>query len=317
VTIPGVLDDEGDYRLGPQSVSTTKPGTTVFTRVPSVAPARRQVSTRQLEELEFLLADPRVHPRVLLERLRAARRSLVASPGWEVASIPGRGSYASHSGLVARLDAVQAELESRLGKRLSARGSLAGLGSSGNDLELLRYNQRGALAQLLAIEEHLQQQPPGVPSSWCARKHTLLCCDHHLAEAVNHASRIDPRLAETCRALRAEAERVLQPHRPGAPLDLGAVARLRNRMREVFGDPTLAPSSSCSVCSNDQLAGLGQGKSQGVRLFDVFVLGPFMVWAASRQEEGLPGWARLGLLLGGLGTILYNGKNYLEIEAGR
>lgn len=52
-------------------------------------------------------------------------------------------------------------------------------------------------------------------------------------------------------------------------------------------------------------------KSQRVRLVDVFVLGPFMVWYAGRAAD-VPEWAR-GVLAGaGIATVLYNGANYLE-----
>lgn len=60
-------------------------------------------------------------------------------------------------------------------------------------------------------------------------------------------------------------------------------------------------------------------KTQNVRLFDVLVLGPFMVWAGYKAR-GIPGWARAGIVAAGVGTIVYNGKNYLEaqaVEAGR
>lgn len=50
-------------------------------------------------------------------------------------------------------------------------------------------------------------------------------------------------------------------------------------------------------------------KSQGVRLLDVFVLGPYMMWKASQLPEPP---ARLVLALVGIGTILYNGRNYLR-----
>lgn len=53
-------------------------------------------------------------------------------------------------------------------------------------------------------------------------------------------------------------------------------------------------------------------KSQRVRLLDVLVLGPFMVWAAGRRE--LPEWARAGLAIGGALTIVYNAANYVELE---
>lgn len=56
-------------------------------------------------------------------------------------------------------------------------------------------------------------------------------------------------------------------------------------------------------------------KAQAVRLFDVFLLGPFMVWAAGRLEA--PESARMFLWLAGMGTIAYNGYNYLKIERQR
>ena len=49
-------------------------------------------------------------------------------------------------------------------------------------------------------------------------------------------------------------------------------------------------------------------KTQRVRLVDVFVLGPFMIWASRAPE--LPPWARLALGLSGLATIVYNARNY-------
>jgi len=52
-------------------------------------------------------------------------------------------------------------------------------------------------------------------------------------------------------------------------------------------------------------------KSQSVRLFDMFVLGPFFVCAGARKSD-LPGWMRVGLVIGGAGTVAYNGINYLK-----
>lgn len=51
-------------------------------------------------------------------------------------------------------------------------------------------------------------------------------------------------------------------------------------------------------------------KSQAVRLVDVFLLGPFMMWMAGRSSA--PEWARATLAAAGALTILYNGRNYLE-----
>lgn len=50
-------------------------------------------------------------------------------------------------------------------------------------------------------------------------------------------------------------------------------------------------------------------KSQLVRLLDVFVFGPLMI-AAGRDQESK--YFNLALTVVGVGTILYNGFNYLE-----
>jgi hypothetical protein len=52
-------------------------------------------------------------------------------------------------------------------------------------------------------------------------------------------------------------------------------------------------------------------KTQQVRAVDVLILGPFMVWAGSRATSPT---ARLGLVVSGVATILYNYNNYLKSE---
>lgn len=58
-----------------------------------------------------------------------------------------------------------------------------------------------------------------------------------------------------------------------------------------------------------------EGKSQWVRLLDVFVLGPFMIWYAllTAGEQDLPAGAALVLFISGVLTIVYNGFNWLQI----
>ncbi len=51
-------------------------------------------------------------------------------------------------------------------------------------------------------------------------------------------------------------------------------------------------------------------KSQAVRLFDVFILGPAMTYIGSTAK--LKKWQRALLIGAGVGTVLYNGKNYLK-----
>ncbi len=52
-------------------------------------------------------------------------------------------------------------------------------------------------------------------------------------------------------------------------------------------------------------------KTQNVRLIDVFLLGPTMIWAGTQlinKNRGLAGF----LAISGLLTIVYNGDNYLR-----
>lgn len=51
-------------------------------------------------------------------------------------------------------------------------------------------------------------------------------------------------------------------------------------------------------------------KSQYVRLVDVFVLAPIMIYAGT--FKALPKWVRLSLIGMGVATAVYNGKNFLK-----
>lgn len=57
-------------------------------------------------------------------------------------------------------------------------------------------------------------------------------------------------------------------------------------------------------------------KSQAVRLVDVWALGPFMVWYGLRPSN-VPELARGLMIVAGVATIVYNARNYLELETGR
>lgn len=61
-------------------------------------------------------------------------------------------------------------------------------------------------------------------------------------------------------------------------------------------------------------------KTQTIRLVDVFILGPAMVWAAVTYGvkcERCRAAIRAVLLVGGVATILFNGANYLRVRQGR
>lgn len=53
-------------------------------------------------------------------------------------------------------------------------------------------------------------------------------------------------------------------------------------------------------------------KTQTVRLLDVFLFGPVIMYAGTRKE--LPIWLRLSLLAIGAGTVVYNGLNYMKVD---
>lgn len=50
-------------------------------------------------------------------------------------------------------------------------------------------------------------------------------------------------------------------------------------------------------------------KSQAIRLWDVFFLGPFLIHIARKRLSG-PG--RSIMMASGILTIIYNGRNYLD-----
>jgi len=55
-------------------------------------------------------------------------------------------------------------------------------------------------------------------------------------------------------------------------------------------------------------------KAQKVRLLDVFVLGPFMIWAGyeiGKQKE-LAGLTMIGA---GIATVVYNWENYKKVQS--
>ena len=56
------------------------------------------------------------------------------------------------------------------------------------------------------------------------------------------------------------------------------------------------------------------GKSQPVRLVDVFLLGPFMVWSGDTLAKAGHKRAGVVMALSGVATVVYNGRNYLRIR---
>jgi len=52
-------------------------------------------------------------------------------------------------------------------------------------------------------------------------------------------------------------------------------------------------------------------KSQNVRLVDVFVIAPILIYAGVKYRKIMPQWLAGSLILIGACTAIYNGKNYL------
>ena len=59
----------------------------------------------------------------------------------------------------------------------------------------------------------------------------------------------------------------------------------------------------------------GDVKAQGVRIADIAVFGPLMIYSGLGKNP--PTWVRLGLILIGVGTILYNLQNYITVQGER
>jgi hypothetical protein len=57
-------------------------------------------------------------------------------------------------------------------------------------------------------------------------------------------------------------------------------------------------------------------KTQAIRLADVALVGPLMIWGGVKtaNENPVPG---MTLLLFGIGTIIYNASNFISIERKR
>ncbi len=53
--------------------------------------------------------------------------------------------------------------------------------------------------------------------------------------------------------------------------------------------------------------------SQKVRAFDVYALGPFLMWYATKSK-GMGSWPRRALFVAGFYTVVYNWKRYREAQ---
>lgn len=56
-------------------------------------------------------------------------------------------------------------------------------------------------------------------------------------------------------------------------------------------------------------------KAQGIRLLDVFLIGPLMMWGGQSLYQQGHRLAGPALLVLGVGTVIYNAGNYARVRA--
>jgi len=115
--------------------------------------------------------------------------------------------------------------------------------SSTNLRELLDWNHRLVLGDLLAIETHLAVLGrENIKDSWCIVKHKVHALEHGVKEAISHAE-----------ALGLDSEKYREFYRkleglPETPT-IEQVRKLRDEWRLITGDKTL--QSECPICNLD------------------------------------------------------------------
>lgn len=78
------------------------------------------------------------------------------------------------------------------------------------------------------------------------------------------------------------------------------------RQANALGQVPLAPDAKPLAATE------GDVKAQGIRLGDVFLFGPMMIYSAMGKDA--PEWMKAAMLVIGVGTIFYNAMNFVEIE---
>lgn len=77
------------------------------------------------------------------------------------------------------------------------------------------------------------------------------------------------------------------------------------RQVQALGQANVAPEPTPEPTPSDV-------KAQAVRMGDILLFGPLMIMGAFGKEP--PQWMRAAMLIIGVGTILYNAANFIEIE---
>jgi hypothetical protein len=78
---------------------------------------------------------------------------------------------------------------------------------------------------------------------------------------------------------------------------------VKRKLQKIFGSESGYNSLESSFVEEEK-------NTQMVRLIDVFLIGPLLIYTSF--QKSLPSWLRVLLLIVGVSTILYNGNNYIK-----
>ena len=81
--------------------------------------------------------------------------------------------------------------------------------------------------------------------------------------------------------------------------------KLRKKFNSIFNNDESGFDDDIKLINDSD-----EKKTQMVRLVDVFLIGPLLIYAST--FKALPSYLRVSLLLIGIATIVYNGNNYLK-----
>ena len=88
--------------------------------------------------------------------------------------------------------------------------------------------------------------------------------------------------------------------------------RQRARGRLASRPPPIPVPEQLGQFEPPPAATVGDVKAQTVRIGDMLVFGPLMIYAGLGKTP--PPWVQVGMVIIGVGTIAYNLINYLEVE---
>lgn len=86
--------------------------------------------------------------------------------------------------------------------------------------------------------------------------------------------------------------------------------KMKRALRDLFESSFDEKNTAEAPQAKTQIQKSSADKSQYVRLIDIFVIGPVLIYAGT--IKALPNYLRMFLIVVGILTIIYNGNNYLS-----